>query len=1501
MRLENLDFEQGDTYWAETVIGGGTSAVQTNAANARSGSKYLLLSKPSGAGFPTAMNSDKSGAQLYLPVIPGQIIQFGGWMYRESGTNVAWIAGVAYDVNKANPVFFNVQQDGTTGSWKLYTGTYKVPAGKFFVSFYMQTDQTNAATAVRYDDTFFSPGLDVQITTVGAITDQTPYLRHQSMTLKLNTFDFQLIDPTVTPTIGDAVSATDANLALVWSGVVSSVAKESVSERGGHVYVTISATNTVVPTASVAPFDLGGTQNWMQDPGFEDSDMTAVQTFWDLATPGEYSLDTVNFHGGAKSLLNTNTRQDSIQTGVWWHNWNVAQPHMPGGTAEPGIMGTQDVFPAAPGQTYTFSAWSKASAGSRANHMKILWLKDLAGNYSDIKTTDFGNGLPNGGDGPYGFTLCTVSGVAPQDARYGVLELMSGNWGNILSVNQASLETGTTGWAATLNCAVAQSAAQAFDGTKSLSLTSTAAGRMDAATPSGTSGFAVVPGDQFTASAYFRAAVTARNVHVYIFWFQSGGAASSHPNDGFAGADITSGWTQVTGTVNAPGDAAFAQVVVSIDTTGAGAEVHYVDAIGFTHGSNTNWPGINAQCWWDDISLLAAAPFRQMKYKTTQDTNANIKTSGTCITYQPGLWPIQTVDITNSDYGFLNQGFSVQDVTITWPVKFTQPVFAVTFGDSIVTMSVWQASAAQSAVLPITTTKISDEAVTTPKVAAGAITADKLTAILVLASLIKAGTGVAHVEMDGDGLRAYDGSGNIVMNIPTDGVTPITMNAQVVAQALTSTGNAIFQGARNEIAMGAILQLDASIGNPGGVPALAQTWGNVSLPINSTYDTSASVYNRASLDYDSAGDSGGATKVFWQVTNKTSGTLYALELLASDRTVNRAINLTTSGFKTVYGACRLGSYVYVLGLDGSSGSPTNFGQTGAATFSWDWSGANVDNQISTAASYAAPGAGTITSMTIAAGGHSGSVSMIFCLWNSGGSLLAQSSAFSAAAGHSAKTAALSYVCSSGEVFYFGFWRTKAATGEWGVQSSGSFDIQTTTSATSLGGRAACSGAYTCGQMQAYVTYTPDTRVARVRRFVQSTLAVDTTYTAVTYPVLVSGLPVSPAITQDGTNVFIVDRTTTIKWQKYDAAMATVGGIVDTTYNPGAAVKDASAGNADFGAWRMMVLTNIVDSFDSTPTHQTNETFSVPSAAGAGLTYGDAAGDGARFWSCPATGGSAVNLTKHSTWVWTTASSIYWVCYTYYDSAGTVHETQISPRSSLTLSRRAQLVITAPGSLPGTGGADDPNNYRFYTAPNATDPGATNFKLQATQAAATLTMTTYASGGAADPGSNNFPTGSVATIQSQTGNLKFSGDGKARFNNDMPRSAPDLSGSSFATASATQVHGGFGSSVSVTPNVTGRIRVRWSWDISDNTAGKTTTTSARYGTGTAPIAGAAVTGTQIGPLRLTGFTSGTFTYVGMIEGEVTGLTLGTAYWFDIAGLTNGGTGTWTQIYVCVEEF
>lgn len=157
---------------------------------------------------------------------------------------------------------------------------------------------------------------------------------------------------------------------------------------------------------------------------------------------------------------------------------------------------------------------------------------------------------------------------------------------NVLSANQASLETNTDGWVSLTNCAVTRSTAQASNGTASLALTATASGDMVATTTTATA-FTVTPSTNFSATAEFRSAVTPRSTAVGIIFRNSAGAVIS-TNFGTAGNDSTSAFSQRTVSASAPSTAVSA--IVAVKVFGASSsELHFIDKIGFHAGNEPFW------------------------------------------------------------------------------------------------------------------------------------------------------------------------------------------------------------------------------------------------------------------------------------------------------------------------------------------------------------------------------------------------------------------------------------------------------------------------------------------------------------------------------------------------------------------------------------------------------------------------------------------------------------------------------------------------------------------------------------------------------------------------------------------------------------------------------------------------------------------------------------------------------------------------------------------------
>jgi hypothetical protein len=125
-----------------------------------------------------------------------------------------------------------------------------------------------------------------------------------------------------------------------------------------------------------------------------------------------------------------------------------------------------------------------------------------------------------------------------------------------------------------------------------------------------------------------------------------------------------------------------------------------------------------------------------------------------------------------------------------------------------------------------------------------------------------------------------------------------------------------------------------------------------------------------------------------------------------------------------------------------------------------------------------------------------------------------------------------------------------------------------------------------------------------------------------------------------------------------------------------------------------------------------------------------------------------------------------------------------------------------------------------------------------------------------------------------------------------------------TTSTTGVMAGLAKSF--TPTVGTRALIIVSGQATNNTGDAGFKYDLRYGTGAAPANAAALTGTQIGSTITgsavaSGSTNGVPIMPFITHGVITGLTPGTAYWFDLGQYVVGsGTVTFSSINVTVIE-
>jgi len=168
---------------------------------------------------------------------------------------------------------------------------------------------------------------------------------------------------------------------------------------------------------------------------------------------------------------------------------------------------------------------------------------------------------------------------------------------NVLSPNNASVETDTSGFVP-IGATLARSTAKSLTGSASLAITSTGSGTIQAYTPLGSSGFAVEPGRQYTATVSMLAATTPRTIYTGIWWYDSGGGYITSSSSGTFTSSTTE-WTTMTANGIAPANAVWAGVGMIFQTAAGANEVHYADRIGLMPGANQPWsaPTTDSTVW----------------------------------------------------------------------------------------------------------------------------------------------------------------------------------------------------------------------------------------------------------------------------------------------------------------------------------------------------------------------------------------------------------------------------------------------------------------------------------------------------------------------------------------------------------------------------------------------------------------------------------------------------------------------------------------------------------------------------------------------------------------------------------------------------------------------------------------------------------------------------------------------------------------------------------------
>ncbi len=667
----------------------------------------------------------------------------------------------------------------------------------------------------------------------------------------------------------------------------------------------------------------------------------------------------------------------------------------------------------------------------------------------------------------------------------------------------------------------------------------------------------------------------------------------------------------------------------------------------------------------------------------------------------------------------------------------------------------------------ITETKIAPGSISTPLLQTGAVTADILAATIVLSSLIKTADTGRRIELDIDGIRLFDDIEGLLVRIPTNG-DPVYVHGQVNADSLISETSAAFRTAAS-LESSSVMTLQTGVSTPTIVPALTASVDY--LPLTST---PADILTAAGIGYDSAAGT------FWLAADPTKSGGY----------IAHEYNATT------------GVKVRSLSSTGSiSTTTTTLGGTSHVSDTADGFDGSNDSHVATPLTM--PRAGRITKVSAYFAGRLGSCKARVHIWSDvsgNGVSEASSDEFTASSGGATgpgnsdqynKTLSTPYEASNGETVYAGFRHTDAAEGFQFDKNDGAGKDTYRGDGTG-GDGTGWALKDTNGKPNVYITYEYDVDT-RLETAPNIGIATDGTYlymldtlgviwkynrtapsayvaksavlTAITGTKSKAGLfydatfgeLVVTTTTGTGAGVFPkfvrVNTSTLVAGTTYSAAAGTSFSGTTDTFRGGGRVADALGAAATY--W--VATTSAVYAYTfavSTATQVANRNFGLAASSGDGLTH-----DGTQFrgWDSA----TPTKVWKFSAWDWTTASALYWVGYSWFDSnaTGGQHETAAGPRASITLRRRERLQVTN-AAIP-TGGTDEPDKVRIYMKPGAADWAAGAGWMQVSDALTARFLLDYASSGTADGSVAVFAAGVPAELKSATTGWTLYGDGNMK--------------------------------------------------------------------------------------------------------------------------------------------
>jgi hypothetical protein len=148
--LRNSGFEDGLDFWG---FSSNASAI-LDQAKAHTGDSYLQLTQSASGAQAWAYQSLGDDTKKFFRVVPGDVIDFGGWGYVEAGDATTRAIRIsALDENKAF-VTSIVTPNFDSASWEERKKTYVVAEGIAFINFLPFVNGGTVVTTLRVDDCF---------------------------------------------------------------------------------------------------------------------------------------------------------------------------------------------------------------------------------------------------------------------------------------------------------------------------------------------------------------------------------------------------------------------------------------------------------------------------------------------------------------------------------------------------------------------------------------------------------------------------------------------------------------------------------------------------------------------------------------------------------------------------------------------------------------------------------------------------------------------------------------------------------------------------------------------------------------------------------------------------------------------------------------------------------------------------------------------------------------------------------------------------------------------------------------------------------------------------------------------------------------------------------------------------------------------------------------------------------------------------------------------------